>query len=316
MSVPVQANPGTIPTAEASKLLYPEGNQQATASPADAAAATPVSDDVSRQEPTVDFFRDAFLRTRGIVPTDQQGEATSAGDKQEQTNGGAASSGSVQTSVEGVGSQAQPASSDPAKSDSGLITLTPEELARRAQSEADRIIAKRNHDERIRRDKEEEERLLNTNPFEYAERVKKKKAEEADLDKVREQASTAALSTARAYDTTVIDPIVLALPEDERNRIIASIDNLDGLPGRGTLITKSLQSLQALWKGEALATARETLLKDPSFIKEIMTRYGGQVPEPDHIPSDGAPLEFQSPEAEMNGWIRGAANQVRGRARG
>lgn len=319
MSVRAQVPAGNAtPTVEQRNPTFPGSGPAASDPASGTSGSSQASDDVSRSEPSVDFFRQAFLGTRGIsVPDAQPGEANPAGDKQEHSGTDAGNPGSGSTGVEGKPAEqgAAGSTSQPSKTDTpGVVTLTEEELARRVQAETDRVIAKRNREERARREQEEEQRLMDTDPYGYTQKVRERKTKEAELQAQLEKATELTASTVRALDASILDPIMLALPDAERDRIIKEVE-IVGVPGRGRAVEEALKSLQQHWKAEGVASARESLLKDQGFIKEVMTRFGGQAPEIEHIPAEGASTGPVREDDIMGAWMRGAAEQIRQRGR-
>lgn len=317
----LNAQPTTAPAPAAGEPTYT--HQYATPGASDMQTGVPVpttpSDDVSRGEPTRDYFRDAFNATRGFMPAPQSptGEATPPGDKQEASGTAADAGAQVPPSAEGsgngsAGTQAAPTGTSKTDSDGNVITLTSEELARRVQAETDRILAKRNREESARRETEELKELRRTDPYAYARRMEAQETEQAALRKQLEDSEALVLSNMKAYDATVLDPLFTALPDETVQKIFAENDPV-GIVGRGRAAAAAIKALESHWKAQGVASARESLLNDQAFIKEVFTRYGGGGQEFEHVPAEGPSTGPVNVEAAMNDWMRVAASQVRSR---
>lgn len=271
------------------------------------------SGEVSRPEPERDFFRDAFNAVRGrpLQETSQPG-ASSAGEEQKATGAENPGNPVVPASAEpGTpgGSPASTSSQQQNQQAPGTFILTQDEIDRRVQSETDRRIARANRDSRARAEQEEDERLLNSDPYGYAKRVRERKALEQDQRKVSETSQELAVSTLRALDASVLDPMMHLLPAEVSDRLLKENDPV-GVPGRGKLASAALGALREHFTAEGVKSARDALLNDQVFIKEVLARYGGQAPEVEHVPAAGPSDAPQNAEATMNEWIRGQARQV------
>jgi hypothetical protein len=194
----------------------------------------------------------------------------------------------------------------------GVITLTEEQLERRIQSEADRREAKRKSDEAIRAKREEEIRLRTDDPFAYA---RMKEAQDQELEKVQAENTrlTGILSEQLTlYDRGILDHVVGALPVEERKRVLEDVTE-DGITGRTKVAQKSLAALKRLWVAQGMTQARDTLLKDGPFIKEILARYGGQRQEPDpglaQPPASSGVIATDNDA--VNDWMRSAGRAIR-----
>jgi hypothetical protein len=294
----------TAPTAgqAAPETTTPPG---ASGSSASQSASPPTSADPSQGNTGKnDWFRSAFNSMRyGVMP--EAPSPREGAPESERTDGEAAP---VPASAGGSPESGTAAKPTPEQSGEDTIALTQEELQRRIQSETDRRLAKHQREEAERRKREERRQLREKDPYAFAaaEREDEEKAE--SLQKQLADAQQMALSSIHAYDASVLDPLMKSVPDAERKKILDSIE--PGIPGRGQAAVQALKVLEQTWKAAGVAEARKTLLADPTFVKEVLARHGGQRIEPDLVPAAAAP----APAFNMNSWMRANGARVRGRA--
>lgn len=159
---------------------------------------------------------------------------------------------------------------------STVLSLTPEELERRIQSETDRREAKRAQDARIAARR----KLRDEDPFAYAQVEK----QEEEVGTANTQVQSFIGSLATHHDKVSIDPVVELLPEAERKRILAMEGVGSGLEGRKTLVTESLKALEKHWRAEGAKEAESKLRRNPAFRKQVFAEFRGQTTEPDLLP--------------------------------
>jgi len=174
----------------------------------------------------------------------------------------------------------EPESSDADSSEDGkpsAIQLTQEELDRRVQAETDRREAKRASDERAKRRRE----LRDTDPWQYA----KEEREEEVATQGNGQIQKFLADVGTEHDKVAIDPIFLALPKGEQERI-RSIEGAGiGLAGRKLVVTEALKTLEKQWKAEGAKDAENKLRRNQAFRKQILAESRGQTVEPDLLPA-------------------------------
>lgn len=186
------------------------------------------------------------------------------------------------------------------------IVLSQAELDRRVQAEADRKIAKQQHDDRIRAEREREVELRRTDPFEYA-RLVEQREKELEVAQEETRRLTGTLSQQlNQYDRNVLDIFVSAIPETHRAKVISKTE---GIPGRKETAAATLNALKSLWTAEGRASAKADLMKDQAFVKEVLARYGGQTPEPETTPTRIRPQESAGTNG-ANGVENGSNNQA------
>jgi hypothetical protein len=295
------------PNPAASEEAKPETPGQ---SGADAGAnrsdPTPSSGATAKEQETrVDYFREAFQRMR----SGPQAPPVSGGSVREPERPEGEAATGVPSSAEATGGSSGQAPSRQQKRDSKPsagepITLTQEELDRRVQAESDRKLAKLQQDERLRREREEEAELRKNNPFEYVRRLEQKEAELREQREETSRISGLLDGTIHQYDRDVLDVFVGVLPNDVRQKILDDAE--EGIPGRGKIAKGTFEALKKIWLNEGAKTARDVLAKDPTFVKEILARHGGQREEPDP-PSRDASIASPEPtnsNGRMNNWMR------------
>lgn len=170
------------------------------------------------------------------------------------------------------------------------VTLTEEELnqrvARQAQSLHDRDVARRN------REAQEAQRrqLRDEDPWGYAEQERQR--EESDRTRAEQTQQLMGLlgHTARQHDAATLDPLVLALPEKERQRILGLPNAGQGLGGRKLIVDEALKSYGRQEYERGFRAAQAQLRKDSAFRKSVMSEYRGNFEEPELYPGD-APRE-------------------------
>lgn len=183
------------------------------------------------------------------------------------------------------------------------FTVTPEELERRIQAEADRRLDKFQREEAQRRKATEERELREKDPYGYVELLKQREQEAEVVGKQLKAAQEFAITNVRTYDSAVLDPIMAAVPTEERQRILQTIG--DGIPGRAQAAAEAMKVLHKTWKDQGRAEARKTLLNDQAFVKEVLARFGGQRQEPESAPA----VSSSGRSFNMNDLIRGAAGR-------
>jgi hypothetical protein len=306
MSVPAQE----APAAPESGANAPSTGQ-AGASPARGERADPtqVSHSEGREQDKrgPDYIRQAFMAMRGVTQaaTPPAGEAApqappASPPPAEPERSGTRSSAPATT----LPAQRQGTPSTPQQApQADRITLTPDELARRVQAEADRKLAKQQADDAARREREREVELRRNNPFEYARLMEERETQLQESQKETERLTGLLTSQLTQYDRNILDPIVIALPEHLRKQVISPEE---GIAGRRKTAEAAVKALRQHLKGEALEQAKADLRKDQAFIKEVLARYGGESQEPESVqarpPSSPVPVG----ESGMNGWIRAA----------
>ena len=191
-----------------------------------------------------------------------------------------------------------------------------EEFNRAVQSEVDRRLDKFNREEAIRRQREQElrqqqqERYLRDNdPHEYARLVREREVEQAETYKKLQDIQSFATEQVTTYDRHVLDPIFRALPEAERRDILSQIEG--GIEGRGKAAQAALKTLEKMLVERGRQSARQALMQDQTFIKEILARYGGGAPEPMSNPALPSSPSYESDN--MNDRLRAAAAATRRR---
>lgn len=263
-----------------------------------------------------DYFREAFRRVRGQTQTAaprEQPQAPQAPPAQrsarpDQERAGAAGASSARQQQQAP-TTTLPERSEPAPN---VLTMTPEQFQRSVQAETDRRLAKQAADERARKAREEEQYLRRNDPLEYVRRLDE--AEQTQQVQAERQREAVGLLEQQLhhYDRGVLDTLVGALPEKARTSILKSV-NPEGIPGRTELAKQSLKALQQYWQHQGRETARQQLLKDQTFIKEVLARYGGSPGEVDPTPAlpPSAAGRHQTSNDAVNSWMRQGASQAR-----
>lgn len=168
-------------------------------------------------------------------------------------------------------------SSEPA---SNTLSLSPDELERRIQAETDRREAKRNAEARARTKRE----LREKDPWAYAQMDREEEQTQQQTAGVQEFFS----NIGTAHDRVAIDPLVLALPEQEQKRILAIEGAGAGLEGRKLVVTESLKALEKHWRAEGAKEAETRLRRNQAFRKQVFSEFRGSTTEPDLLPGRAA----------------------------
>lgn len=163
---------------------------------------------------------------------------------------------------------------------SSAITLTQEELDKRIQAETDRREAKR----AAQMLSERRRKLRDEDPWAYAE-------EERNAEKVAEidaQNNQWFGNVGATHDRFTVDPVVMALPDAERQRILALEGAGVGLDGRKLIVQEGLKALEKHWKEEGAKEAETKLRRNPAFRKQVLGEFRRGMPEPEFIGSGGS----------------------------
>jgi len=276
---------GTVPQGDAQTETVQENPASSVST-----TFTPASESTPEQAPQRDWFREAFASTRTTYVPGQEppAQADPAPHPETPPASAKAPKSDVAEQASAPEPQRQPKETPQPK------TLSQAEFDRAVQAEVDRRNAKfqREEGERRRRaaieaQREQDRVLRDQDPYAYAERMKQREQENEVLQKQLEQTHGLLSSTVADYDRIVLDPLLTAVPAQERQKILQEIQ--DGLPGRGEAAIKSLKVLERHWQQQGEARARQRLMSDQAFVKEVLARYGGQRPEPEHIPARAAP---------------------------
>ena len=321
----VQASPAgaPAPAAAPSDAGHSGANAQST-SPEPTPASSPSQSEQASRGP--DYFREAFNRVRGVrQTTDQATRNTQAlapqappeptAPRPEQERNGAAPR--RQTPAPGHAPAQQPSSALPQHQQQQpaqqpeILNLTQEQFARAVQSEADRVLAKREADARARQAREEERQLRQDDPFEYVKRLEEREAQEAQTQERTRETIGYLEQQLHHYDRGVLDVIMGALPEKIRTSILKST-KAEGIPGRSEITKQSLKALQQYWQHQGREGARTALMRDEKFVKEVLARYGGSPGEVDPTPSlPPSAARVPTSNEAVNNWMRAGAAQVR-----
>lgn len=187
---------------------------------------------------------------------------------------------------------------DPAKQP---LTLTSEELDRRVQAEVDRREAKRARERQEQERREREARLRKEDPYAYVRELESREAEEQARGQRENEITDRVNEVLTAYDRIALDPLFERLPTETQNKILA--DNTPGLPGREKAAKAALREFETMLIAQGEQKAREKLIDDPTFVKMVLAKYGGQRTEPDVVPTSTAGRTVTT--GDMNTFIRG-----------
>jgi hypothetical protein len=175
------------------------------------------------------------------------------------------------------------------------VTLTQEELDRRVQAETDRREAKR----KTEAEREARRKLRDEDPWAYANEDRKAEETQAAEQNIQSVFSSIGVE----HDRVSIDPLMQAVPEAERTRILGLEGAGRGLDGRKLIVTEALKSMEKHWRAEGAKDAEERLRKNPAFRKQILAEVRGQSLEPELLPS-GAPSNGSSSSDQVNDMLR------------
>jgi hypothetical protein len=311
----VQAEPAPAQSAQPAASGQTGANAQ-TAGTDPTPSSSPAAEEQVARGP--DLIRQAFtaLRSRTTqtyVPAPQAPPASrTEGTEPERTGTPAPKQKATPgTTLPARSPAAAPANQQPGQ---GGIVLTQAELDRRIQAETDRRLEKQRSDQRAREEREQEQRLRREDPFEYVRLLEAREAEQAEDQKKQQEAIGLLEQQLNHYDRGILDPIVGALPEPTRKKILSNV-KAEGIPGRQEVARQSLTALRMLWNAEGREAAKETLMKDPTFVKEILARYGGQRDDgPPEVVAGLPPSSASrtvSPNEAVNGWMRSAGSAAR-----
>ena len=195
----------------------------------------------------------------------------------------------------------QDAPAPPAPSDA--ITLTQDELDKRVKAETDRREAKR-HAQALA---DRRRKLRDENPWQYAEEDRQAET----VQSANQQVGDFFANVSREHDKYSIDPIVEALPETERTRILGLEGAGQGLDGRKLIVTEGLKALEKAWKAEGAKDAEERLRRNPAFRKQLLSeiRRGG-AREPELIQGSASSASDNSVSNLLREQLRARSNGI------
>lgn len=176
------------------------------------------------------------------------------------------------------------------------LTLTEEELERRVQAETDRRESKRAQDAKTQRRRE----LRKNDPWAYAEEDEKADQEQEGTQQIEQFFA----NIGTEHDKVSIDPLVHALPQAERERILKLEGAGRGLDGRRLIVTEGLKALEKHWRAEAEKEAEAKLRRNPAFRKQLLAELRGQTVEPELIPAQRASAADQTVSALLRDHYR------------
>jgi len=163
---------------------------------------------------------------------------------------------------------------------SATLSLTQEELDRKVQAEADRRDAKRAAQALAERRR----KLRDEDPWAYA--AEERQQEQATT--ANDQVGTLFASIGAEHDKHTLDPLVQALPEAERTRILAIEGAGSGLQGRKLIVSESLKALEKHWKEEGAKDAEQRLRRNSAFRKQVLADARRGMAEPELLPAGAA----------------------------
>jgi len=192
--------------------------------------------------------------------------------------------------------ETEPTTQEPAASvEPDKVVLTQTELERRVQAETDRREAKRMREAEIA----QRRKLRDEDPWQYAE--EEKKAEQVAEGSGQLQQFVANIGT--HHDRVSIDPLIEALPQTERDRILRIEGAGHGLDGRKLVVSESLKALEKHWKAEGEKAAEAKLRRNAAFRKQILSEARGGYAEPELIPgTSGGSTSDQNVSSILRGF--------------
>lgn len=332
--MPPEPGPSTSDTPQAT--ASPAVTQDTpSASPAPA-AASPAASQEPRSRGFGAFINSLFRGSGTVDAQDDEPTVSEDGpqelpkDTQDTTATPSAATDGKATAEKPTPTAAELAAQLEALSDDELAKLptTSEKLRRLVQSETDKREHKRQREERDRQRAEleaKEREARETDPYEAAELRNQLDAQrEADEAAAREEAEREAAAkeqqerlgslisgTIRTYDQATLDPLLAAVPAQERERILGAITG--GIDGRKQAVVEAIKVLQDAARKEGEAAAQKKLRNSDPFRKQVLRDEREEEDEPELVTS-GAPRSAQPPD--MNDLFRQAASSLRGGSRG
>jgi len=180
---------------------------------------------------------------------------------------------------------------EPIAATSPVVTLTEEELqqriSRQAQSLHDRDVARRNKEAQ----EAERKRLRDEDPWSYAQEEKQREDTEQQRQVQTAQLMTLLGHVGRQHDAATLDPLIHALSDTERERILALPNAGQGLPGRKIIADEALKSFARQEYERGYRDAQAKLKRDPVFRKSVLAEHRGSFDEPELYSGNGSPSE-------------------------
>jgi hypothetical protein len=276
--------------------------------PAQAPADTSGGDDASSLESGASWFDAATGRGE---PEDFATDTEPTAAAPEQPESGAQGSEPEPTAAAPTPQpQAQPTPERTSPGPDDVVRVTRTQLEREIQSRADKLIAKQAREAAKARQEAELDRRLEEDPCGVAEEIRTQREQARSMQSQIEPIHTAIRDTSSSYDRLVVDRVVTALPPDVQQKLYQEIQPV-GIEGRSRMVAAALDEIRksavAAGKAQGEKAAEARLRKSSAFRKELLAELRGSEDEPELMPPSG-----RSPQpADMDDWIRGAANASR-----
>ena len=185
----------------------------------------------------------------------------------------------------------RPTVTSPSAPEQRLLTLSEEELNQRIEREAQSRHDREMHRRSVAAAEAERKRLREEDPWQYAQTEK----EREDLERQRQEQTVQMMGllghVGKQHDAVSIDPIINALPEKERQRILELPNAGQGLPGRKLIVEEAMKSYGRQEYERGVRETQAKLRKDPTFRKSVLADLRGSYEEPELYPGNGSPTE-------------------------
>lgn len=197
-----------------------------------------------------------------------------------------------------------PESGEPARPAPFKTFASEDELQRFIQAEVDREEARRTQVRQERAKKERWTQLAENDPVQLAQEILKQKDEDTVAEEQATKFAELSKSVVDKFDQMLLDPLVLALPEDTRKELVSKAP--PALEGREWLVKEAIKAIRE----DAEKAAETRLRKNKAFHKELLRELQDQVEEPELAPA--APSG--PPASTGAGWMDRAIRGAFGRA--
>jgi ATPase subunit of ABC transporter with duplicated ATPase domains len=163
--------------------------------------------------------------------------------------------------------------------------VSEEELQRLVQAETDRRESRRQQQTAV----EHRRKLRDTDPYAFAEQERQAEQQAVAMQQSEQQFTSLLGNVSVQHDRVAIDPLVFALDDKERDRIMGLEGAGRGLDGRKLVVTEALKSLEKKWKQEGAREAEAKLRRNPVFRKQVFAEHRGSQVEPSLLPGSAPP---------------------------
>ena len=178
---------------------------------------------------------------------------------------------------------------------------TRDELGRFVQAETDRRENKRRIDAEAKAKKDQERWEMDNDPQAFVERKRQEEAQQSDEATKLSERIAVSQAAIDGYDKSVLDPLMLELPEATQKKIVSTHAQLSGFENRQAIAKDALAALKRQYKTEGAREAEARLRSNPALVKQALVDLRDESEDPVAV-SGAASGNHRAPD--VNSWLR------------